>query len=193
LNVASLRAIPNLVVIRPGDANETSAAWVIAINRTNGPTALILSRQNLPVLPFTFGEEGSLPPVERGAYILAEIGDGKPQLILMASGSELNLVVDAAAKLAANGINVRVVSFPSWELFSMQEKSYRDLVLPPDVVARLAVEAGVPQGWERWVGDSGGIIAIDRYGASAPAKTLFEHYGFTVENIIQKAGEVLGL
>jgi transketolase len=191
-HVASLRAIPNLVVIRPGDANETSAAWMTAINRTNGPTALILSRQNMPVLPFTL-LEGNLPPVERGAYILAEMGDGNPQLILMASGSELSLVVDAAAKLASNGINVRVVSFPSWELFSMQEKAYRDEVLPPDIVARLAVEAGVSLGWERWVGDQGGIIAIDRYGASAPAKTLFEHYGLTVERIIEKAGEVLGL
>ena len=191
-HVASLRAIPNLVVIRPGDANETSAAWITAINRMNGPTALILSRQNMPVLPFTL-LEGSLPPIERGAYILAEFGDGKPQLILMASGSELSLVADAAAKLAANGINVRVVSFPSWELFSMQDKAYRDKVLPTDVVARLAVEAGVSLGWERWVGDQGGIIAIDRYGASAPAKTLFEHYGLTVERIIEKAGEVLGL
>jgi transketolase len=192
-HVASLRAIPNLVVIRPGDANETSAAWVTAINRTNGPTALILSRQNLPILPFTLVEKGNLPPVERGAYILAEMGDGIPQLILMASGSELSLVVEAAAKLAANGINVRVISFPSWELFSTQDKSYRDMVLPPQIVARLAVEAGVSQGWERWVGDQGGIIAIDRYGASAPAKTLFEHYGLTVEHIIEKAGEVLGL
>jgi transketolase len=192
-HVASLRAIPNLVVVRPGDANETSAAWVTAINRTNGPTALILSRQNLPILPFTLVEKGNLPPVERGAYILAEMGDGIPRLILMASGSELSLVVEAAAKLAANGINVRVVSFPSWELFSTQDKSYRDTVLPPQIVARLAVEAGVSQGWERWVGDQGGIIAIDRYGASAPAKTLFEHYGLTVEHIIEKAGEVLGL
>ena len=146
----------------------------------------------MPVLPFTL-LEGSLPPIERGAYILAEFGDGKPQLILMASGSELSLVADAAAKLAANGINVRVVSFASWELFSMQDKAYRDKVLPTDVVARLAVEAGVSMGWERWVGDQGGTIAIDRYGASAPAKTLFEHYGLTVERIIEKAGEVLGL
>jgi transketolase len=192
-HVASLRAIPNLVVIRPGDGNETSAAWVTALNRNNGPTALILSRQNMPVLQFTLVEEGCLPPIERGAYILAEMGDGKPQLILMASGSELSLVVDAAAKLAANGVNVRVVSFPSWELFSMQEKAYRDKVLPADIVARLAVEAGVSMGWERWVGDHGGIIAIDHYGASAPAKTLFEYYGLTVDRIIEKAGEVLGV
>jgi transketolase len=191
-HVASLRAIPNLVVIRPGDANETSAAWIASINRVNGPTALILSRQNMPVLPFT-SLEGTLPPVERGAYILADMGDGKTQLILMASGSELSLVVDAGAKIAAKGINVRVVSFPSWELFTMQDKAYREKVFPPDIKARLAVEAGVSLGWERWVGDRGGIIAIDRYGASAPAKTLFEHYGFTVERIIDKAGEVMGL
>jgi transketolase len=191
-HVASLRAIPNLVVIRPGDANETSAAWVAAINRTDGPTALILSRQNLPVLPFTQDKDNGLPPVARGAYILAEMGDGSPELILMATGSELNLVVDAAVKLALKGINVRVVSFPSWELFLMQGKDYRELVFPPAIKARVAVEAGVSQGWERWVGDAGRVIAIDRYGASAPAKTLFEHYGLTVEKIIETSGEVLG-
>jgi transketolase len=191
-HVASLRAIPNLVVIRPGDANETSAAWVAAINRTDGPTALILSRQNLPVLPFTQDKENGLPPVARGAYILAEMGDGSPELILMATGSELNLVVDAAVKLTLKGINVRVVSIPSWELFLMQGKDYRELVFPPAIKARVAVEAGVSQGWERWVGDAGRVIAIDRYGSSAPAKTLFEHYGLTVEKIIETSGEVLG-
>ncbi len=190
-HIASLRAIPNLVVIRPGDANETSAAWKVAINRTTGPTALILSRQNLPILQFTSRDNDALPPVDRGAYILAEMGDGKPQIILMASGSELNLVVEAAALLVEKGICVRVVSFPSWELFTAQEKDYRDEVFPPGITARLAVEAGVSQGWERWVGDSGAVIAIDKFGASGPAKTLFENYGLTVEKIVEKAGEIL--
>jgi transketolase len=190
--LAALRAIPNLVVIRPGDANETSAAWKVAVNRKQGPTALLLTRQNLPVLPFTASEDGTLPPVDRGAYVLAELGDGEAQIILMASGSELNLAVDAAAQLVMSGIHVRVVSFPSWELFSSQDQAYRESVLPSRLKLRLAVEAGVSQGWERWVGDSGAIISINRYGASAPAKILFEKYGFTVDNIVEKAGAMLG-
>jgi transketolase len=190
--IASLRAIPNLVVIRPGDANETSAAWKVALNRTQGPTALILTRQNLPVLSFTASEDGSLPPVDRGAYVLAEMGEDKAQIILMASGSELNLTVDAAARLVMSGIGVRVVSFPSWELFSLQEGAYRESVLPSGIKARLAVEAGISQGWERWVGDLGAIISIDRFGASGPAKILLEKYGFTVDHIVEKAGALLG-
>jgi transketolase len=189
--IASLRAIPNLVVIRPGDANETSAAWKVAINRTQGPTALVLTRQNVPVLPFTASEDGSLPPVDHGAYILAEMGDGEVQIILMASGSELSLVIDAAARLVMSGISVRVVSFPSWELFSSQAQTYRESVIPSTIKARLAVEAGVSQGWERWVGDSGAIISIDRFGASGPAKILFEKFGFTVDHIVEKAGALL--
>jgi len=190
-HIAALRAIPNLVVIRPGDANEMSAAWMVALNQKNKPTALILTRQNLPVLPFTVGDAERLPPVDRGAYILADMGDGEPEIILMASGSELSLAVDAATQLATNGINVRVVSFPSWELFTAQDQDYRDNVLPPKITARLAVEAGVSLGWERWVGDKGKIISIDRFGASAPAKVLFEEFGFTVENIVEKAGEII--
>ena len=190
-HIAALRAIPNLVVIRPGDANEMSAAWMVALNQKNKPTALILTRQNLPVLPFTAGDAERLPPVDRGAYILADMGDGEPEIILMASGSELSLAVDAATQLATNGINVRVVSFPSWELFTAQDQDYRDNVLPPKITARLAVEAGVSLGWERWVGDKGKIISIDRFGASAPAKVLFEEFGFTVENIVEKAGEII--
>jgi transketolase len=189
--IACLRAIPNLVVIRPADANETSAAWGVAISRANGPTALILTRQNLPVLPFTKGESGGLPPVERGAYVLTEMGEGKPQIILMATGSELSLVVEAAARLAMSDICVRVVSFPSWELFLSQDIKYRESVLPSWIKFRLAVEAGVSQGWERWVGDSGGIISIDKFGASGPAKILFEQYGFTVDKIVEKEGVLL--
>ena len=192
-HVAALRAIPNLVVIRPGDANETSAAWRTALNRKTGPTALILTRQNLPILQFTseFGEE--LPPVERGAYPLAKFGEGEPNILLMASGSELSLVVDAAARLVTKGICVQVISFPSWELFAAQDKTYQESVLPKSVTHRLAVEAGVSQGWERWVGDRGKTISIERYGASGPAKILFEHYGFTVDNVVEKAAEILKL
>jgi transketolase len=190
-HLASLRAIPNLVVIRPGDANETSAAWKVALSRSKGPTALILSRQNLPVLQFTRDENGKLPPVEKGAYVLAEMGEGAPQIVLMASGSELSLVVEAAARLVMNGICVRVVSFPSWELFSTQDLNYQEAVLSPQIKIRLAVEAGVSQGWERWVGDSGAVISIEKFGASAPAKVLFENYGFTVEHVVEKAGELL--
>jgi transketolase len=190
-HIAALRAIPNLVVIRPGDANEASAAWMVALNQKNKPTALILTRQNLPVLPFTKGEGDSLPPVDRGAYVLADMGDSEPEIILMASGSELSLVVDAATQLATNGINVRVVSFPSWELFTAQDQDYRDNVIPPKITARLAVEAGVSLGWDRWVGEKGKIISIDHFGASAPAKILFEKYGFTVDNIVEKAGEII--
>lgn len=190
-HIASLRAIPNLVVIRPGDANETSAALAVAINRTKGPTALILTRQNLPVLPFTKSETEDFPPVQRGAYVLTEMGDGEPQIILMASGSELSLVVEAAARLAVDGVCVKVVSFPSWELFNAQDLKYRESVLPKNIRIRLAVEAGVSQGWDRWVGDSGEIISIDKFGSSGPAKTLFEHYGFTVENVVDKARGML--
>jgi transketolase len=191
--VASLRAIPNLAVIRPGDANETSSAWRVALNRMNAPTALILTRQNLPVSQFTSVNDGKLPPVERGAYVLADFGDGQPQIILMASGSELSLVTEAAIQLSAEGIFVRVVSFPSWELFEVQDQSYRESVLPTQICKRLAVEAGIAQGWERWVGDQGSVIAMKDFGASAPAKDLFAHFGFTVENIVNKAREMIKL
>jgi transketolase len=191
-HIASLRAIPGLVVIRPCDANETSAAWKIAIERLHGPTALILTRQNLPTQIFTASEDGSLPPVEKGAYALADFGDGQPELILMASGSEVSLVVKAAEQLAVSGINVRVVSFPCWELFSSQDAAYRESVLPAQVKARVAVEAGIGMGWERWTGDGGSIISIERFGASGPANILFEKFGFTVEHVVEEAGKVLG-
>jgi transketolase len=191
--LASLRAIPNLVVIRPADANETSAAWQTAIYRTKGPTALILSRQNLPVLDYTGDEreKAQWPPVELGAYILAELGSDEPEIILMASGSELSIVVEAAARLVMSDISVRVVSFPSWELFLAQDRKYQESVLAPWIKYRLAVEAGVSQGWERWVGEYGAIISIDKFGASAPAKTLFENYGLTVDHIVEKAKDLL--
>jgi transketolase len=188
--LAALRAIPNLWVIRPGDANETSAAWKVAIKRTDGPVLLALTRQNLPTLEFT-AVDGELPPVERGAYVLADLGEGLPEIILIGNGSELQLVVEAAVTLASEGVNVRVVSFPCWELFEAQEPEYKESVLPVSVRLRLAVEAGIQQGWERWVGQEGEIIGINRFGASAPGKEIFVHFGFTVENVYLTARRLL--
>jgi len=188
-HLASLRAIPNLVTIRPCDGNETVQAWRVALARTHGPTALILTRQNLPTLDRKFYSDAAL--LEKGAYGLADLGDEAPELILMASGSEISLIVEAGARLAAEGVNVRLISVPSWELFKAQEASYREAVLLPSVKARVAVEAGIGMGWERFVGDSGAIISLERYGASAPAGTLFKEFGFTVENVVETARKQL--
>ncbi len=188
-HLAALRAIPNLVVIRPADANETVEAWKIAIERRNAPTALIFSRQNLPTIDRNIYSPAS--SLRQGAYVLADIGEKKPELILMASGSEVQLIIDAGLKMAAEGVNVRLVSFPSWELFSLQPKDYRDQVLPGKTTARLAVEAGVSMGWERWVGDHGDVLGMQTFGASAPYQILYQQYGFTVENVIEKAERLL--
>jgi transketolase len=189
-HLAALRAIPNLVVIRPADANEVREAWKAAIIRRDGPTLITLSRQNTPTVDrSTFGKAEGL---QRGAYILAEMGVGAPQVILMSSGTEVSLIVDAGYRLLSQGINVRLVSFPSWELFAEQDAAYRDSVLPPGMDARLAVEAGISQGWERWVGSRGRIIAVNTYGASAPYKTLYEKYGLTSDNIVNQAKQMLG-
>ena len=188
-HLASLRAIPNLVVLRPGDANEAVEAWKIAISRRTGPTLLVFSRQNVPTLDREIFAPAS--GLQRGAYVLADLGDQAPELILMANGSELGLVVQAGLRLAAEGVNVRLVSFPSWELFAAQEQEYRDAVLPPNIRARLAVEAGVSQGWERWTGSAGRVIAQERYGASAPYQTIYTKFGFTVENILEQAQSLL--
>jgi len=188
--LAALRAIPELVVIRPADANEVSQAWKIAIERRNGPTILALSRQNIPVIDRT--RFASATGLQRGAYVLADLGGGKPELILMASGSEVALIVDAGQRLELEGINVRLVSFPSWELFEEQDASYQDEVLPPSIRLRLVVEAGVSQGWDRWVGYRGKVISVNRFGASAPYKILFENYGLTSDNVIQQVKLMLG-
>ncbi|MCZ2121884.1 MAG: transketolase [Anaerolineales bacterium] len=177
-HLASLRAIPNLVLIRPADANETAAAWKVAIERRNGPTLLALTRQNVPTLETS-------APVEKGAYVLKDFGE--PQIILMASGSEVRLILQAAEKMAEEGLGVRVVSFPSWELFEKQDQAYREAVLPTNLQKRLAVEAGSTLGWERYAKS---VIGIDHYGASAPAKVIFEKLGFTVENVVAKAKEL---
>ncbi len=190
-HLAALRAIPNLVVIRPGDANEVSEAWGAAIERRSGPTLLALSRQGMPTL-----DRSVLAPasgLRRGAYVLGDLGDGRPQIILMASGSEVSLIVDAAQHLHAQGINVRMVSVPSWELFEQQDLVYRDSVLPANIRQRIAVEAGVSMGWERYVGAQGRIIGVNKYGASAPYKTIFENYGLTSENVVRQAKQLLGI
>jgi transketolase len=187
-HLAALRAIPNLWVIRPADANETVVAWQVALERGDGPTALILSRQKLPVFDRL---AASARGVRRGAYVLRDADGGAPQIILMASGSEVALALAAQTALAARGVAARVVSFPSWELFALQPQEYRDAVLPPSVRARLAIEAGVSQGWERWVGDRGDCVSVETFGASAPYQVLFQQYGFTTDSIVARAMAVL--
>ena len=187
-HAGSLRIIPNLVTIRPSDANETAQAWRFAVQH-DGPTALLLSRQNLPTIDRAVFSEAS--GLLKGAYLLADMGQDDPELILMASGSEVDLIVRAASNLAAEGVNVRVVSFPSWELFAKQDQAYRDEVLPPRIKARLAVEAGSTMGWDRWVGDRGQIIGIDKFGASAPGDRVMHEYGFSVNNVIELALDLL--
>jgi len=188
-HLAALRAIPDLVVLRPGDANEVAQAWAYAIRHRDGPTVLALSRQSMPVLDRALYSPAE--DVRRGAYVLADIGDHDPELILMASGSEVDLIIKAGERLAAEGKNVRLISFPSWELFRKQEKSYQELVLNPKIKARLAVEAGVAQGWREWVGDKGIILSIDRFGASAPAGKIYEEFGLSVDDVIRKSEKLL--
>jgi transketolase len=183
-HLPSLRAMPNLVLIRPADANEVTEAWKFAINHRDGPTALALTRQNLPILDRSVTAPAS--ELGRGAYVLRDFG--KPEIILIASGSEVSLIYEAAQKLADEGRGVRVVSFPSWALFEKQDEAYRESVLPKNVTARLAVEAGATFGWERYAKS---MIGIDHYGASAPYKIIFENFGFTVANVVAKAKELI--
>jgi len=189
-HLASLRAMPNMMVIRPADANETREAWRAAINhRAKGPTALALTRQKLPTMDRK--EFAPAKGLHKGAYVLADLGKRAPDLILMASGSEVQLIVEAGRKLAKAGRGVRLVSFPSWELFEAQPKAYRDKVLPPRIKARLAVEAGVGQGWERYAGAAGDIISLERYGASAPGEVALEKLGFSAQNVLKHARALL--
>ncbi|MEO5956640.1 MAG: transketolase C-terminal domain-containing protein, partial [Nitrospiraceae bacterium] len=183
--VASLRAIPHLMVIRPCDANETAVAWRVAIETRDRPVALILTRQNVPTL--NRSQFASADGLRRGAYILADAPQGNPALILIASGSEVGLIVAARQMLEKKNIAVRLVSMPCWELFEAQSRDYRDSVLLPSVRARLAVEAGVTQGWHRYVGDQGDVIGVDRFGASAPGPVVMQEYGFNVEHVCQQA------
>ncbi len=188
-HLASLRAIPGLTVIRPADANETVQAWKVALERRDGPVALILSRQNLPT--YNREEMGPAFGVAKGAYVLLDTDKVYPDVILIATGSEVQLAVEAHAKLTEQGIAVRVVSMPSWELFKMQNEIYRDMVLPPSVTARVAIEAAVSMGWGQWLGAHGSFIGMERFGASAPYQTIYEQLGFTVENVVLRALAVI--
>ena len=189
-HLASLRAIPGLVTLRPGDANEVVEAYRYVMQRTHQPAVLVLSRQPLPTLDRR--TYASATGVARGAYVLADPADGNPEVILMASGSELSLAVEAHEKLIVEGIRSRVVSIPSWEIFDHQTREYRDSVLPPGVTARVAVEQASTFGWERYVGSSGEVIGMRTFGASAPLKALQEKFGFEPERVAAAARELLG-
>jgi transketolase len=185
-HLAALRAIPGLVVLRPADATETAAAWEVALRRGKGPTALVLTRQGLPVQDRERTSDG----VGRGGYVI-EDADGDPDLILMATGSEVPLVLDVAAALRDEGVKPRVVSIPSFELFESQDEAYRESVLPAGVTKRLAVEAAVRLGWDRWIGSAGRFVGMSSFGASAPGAVVGEKFGFTVENVLSEAHALL--
>jgi transketolase len=188
--LASLRAIPELMDLRPADAAETEIAWRVAMERADGPTFLALSRQKVPVLD----RRGELAPADglrRGGYVVAEAGGGSAAVVLISSGAELSVALAARAELEASGTPTRVVSLPSWFLFSRQDRAYRDAVLPPEVSLRVSLEAGSTFGWERWVGAEGRALGLDRFGASAPAERLFEEFGFSVENVVSTVEALL--
>jgi transketolase len=187
-HVAALRAIPHLTVIRPGDANEAAVAWRVAVE-AKGPVALLFTRQNVPVLDRTLYAPAD--GLRRGAYILSDAPHAKPDVILIATGSEVQLVVGAQQKLQEQGVAARVVSMPSWELFDAQPLEYRDAVLSPAICARLVVEAGVTQGWHKYVGSDGDVIGLDRFGASAPYQVIFEKLGFTVDHVVARAKKLV--
>ena len=188
-HLASLRAIPGLVTLRPGDANEAAEAYRTFMPWKNRPVALILTRQNLPTLDRTKYAPAS--GLARGAYVLADAAGGKPEVILIGTGSEVSLCVEAYEKLTASGVKARVVSMPSWELFDEQDAAYQASVLPPEVTARVAVETGIVQGWQKYIGPKGRFVGMNRFGASAPGGVLAKHFGFTVENVIEHAKQAL--
>jgi transketolase len=187
--LAGLRAIPNMLVVRPSDATETVEAWRVAMTHTEGPVALVLTRQKLPVI-----DRKTLAPASglaQGAYVLADAGGSAPDVILIATGSEVSLALEAHERLTKDGIRSRVVSMPCWELFDAQPQSYRDVVLPPSVRARVSIEAASPFGWERYVGLEGAIIGVTHFGASAPGPIVMREFGFTPEHIVETAKAVL--
>ncbi len=188
-HIAALRAIPNLSVIRPCDANETVEAWKAAIQNRHNPTAILLTRQACPV--FDRKQTSNANLLQRGAYVLTDLGNNKPEIILIASGSEVSLILNAGEVLMARGISSRIVSFPSWDLFEKMDSEYSDTIFPKDIKSRIAVEAGIGQGWEKYVGDSGKIICMQGFGASAPYQTLMSRFGFTVDNIVSTALQLL--
>lgn len=189
-HLASLRAMPGLTIIRPADANETIEAWKAAIKNFSGPTMLVLTRQGLPVLDRERYAPASM--LHKGAYILSPEKGEEPDLILMGTGSEVHLLLEAQDELAKENVDARVVNMPSWELFDAQSQSYKEEVLPTKIQRRIAVETGSSMGWHRWVGTQGATITIDHFGASAPYKEIFKHFGFTVENIVQQARKLQG-
>lgn len=188
-HLASLRAIPHLIVLRPGDANEVAEAWRVIMTMRHQPVALILSRQNLPTLDRA--KYASADGVARGAYVSADTGGGLPQIILIATGSEVSLCMAAYEQLIAKGIRARVVSMPSWELFELQDRAYRDSVLPPAVSTRVSVEMAATLGWAKYVGPHGISIGMETFGASAPLRDLRKKFGFTVERIVASAKALL--
>jgi transketolase len=190
-HLAALRAIPGLDVVRPADANETAAAWHAVLQRTDHPAGIALTRQNVPVFPR--GEEGfsDTSNVHRGGYVLLDVDEGDPDVILMGTGSEVQVAVAARELLAADGIRARVVSLPCLEWFEEQEEAYRETVLPPTVKARVSVEAGVKQGWREYVGDHGRIVSIDHYGASADFARIYEEFDITGEAVANAARDSL--
>jgi transketolase len=186
-HTASLRLMPNMSVWRPCDSVETAVAWRCAIENETGPTSLILTRQGLPHQPRTAEQ---ISDVSRGGYVLKEC-DGMASILLIATGSEVELAVNAAEALAADGVKARVVSMPSTDVFNAQDAAYRESVLPAAVTARIAIEAGVTDGWWRYVGADGRVVGLDRFGESAPADELFEHFGFTTDNVVAVAKDLL--
>ncbi len=188
-HIAALRAIPNLAVIRPADAHETREAWRIAVNRRHAPTAFAFSRQKTALIDRT--KFASAEGTAKGAYVLAEATGGAPKLIIIATGSEVGLALETREQLESEGIPTRIVSMPCWELFDEQSAEYRELVLPKSISARLAIEAGVSMGWSKYVGDGGNVLAVDRFGASAPAEVVFREYGFTVDNAVALAKSLI--
>jgi transketolase len=187
-HLASLRAMPNLTVIRPADANETAEAWRVAMEQKEGPVALILTRQNVPVIDRSkFNPANGL---RNGAYILAD-SPARPEIILMATGSEVHLALEVYERLRNEGIGVRVVSMPSWELFEKQPEEYRNKILPSEITIRMSIEAGVTLGWHKYVGLQGEIVGIDHFGASAPGKTVLKEFGFTSENVVKRVRALL--
>jgi transketolase len=184
-HLASLRAMPALITIRPGDANEVAEAWRLTMELTHDPVVLVLSRQAMPTLDRT--RYAAAEGVRKGAYVLADAPGESPEVILMASGTEVGLIVAAHEQLVADGVRSRVVSMPSWKLFERQPREYREQVLPPDITARVAVEQASAFGWDRYVGPSGTTIAMRTFGASAPLKDLERRFGFTPEAIVEAA------
>jgi transketolase len=187
--LSTLRAIPDMTLIRPADASETAEAWRVALKHKKGPVALVLTRQKLSFIDRT--KYAPATGLARGAYVLADAPGGVPEVVLMSSGSEVGLILDAQKKLEADGIRARAVSMPSHELFAKQDESYRNTVLPKGV-RRIAMEAAHPMSWYRWVGDDGVILGLERFGASAPAATIYTHLGITVDRMVETAKKLVG-